>query len=263
MHSERTQIRRIAEELEATHAARVLLAEELAADLEAMRWELVARGVTSGAARRRAAAVLAPSEEALEELGRLHRPLGARLRDRRASPSGRIELLLFAGLSLPVLGSYLVGLARSGMLFIGGSAHEVVAALVALALGLAVVLGLWSHLRACGPSREAPVGLRILLVLPAGAVFLAFWGALWDLWWASAAGPASATEPSLLWLAWLTESAGSFSMALSGALICGLAWLALSAREGRVSEVERALGAGRLPGQPELTLVFPEPETIT
>jgi hypothetical protein len=263
MPSDRTQIRRIAEELEAPHAARILVAEELAADLEALRRELVARGVPRSVARRRAMDILAPSAEALDDLGRLHRPLAARLRDRVARPWGRVELALFAGLSLPVLGSYMVGLGRSGMLLTGGSAHGAVATLTALALGFAVVLGLWGPVRGDASGRHALAGPSVLLAMPTLAVFLALWGAAWDLWWASAAGVAGATEPSSMWLAWLTESAGSLAMALSGALLCGLACLALSVRASRAREAEQALGAGLLPGQPELTLVAPEPETTT
>lgn len=263
MPSDRTQIRRIAEELEAPPAARILVAEELAADLEALRRELVARGVPRAVARRRAVDILAPSAEALDELGRLHRPLGARLRDRSASPWGRVELALFAGLSLPVLGSYAVGLGRSGMLVTGGSAHGPVAALTALALALAVVLGLGPPGRVAPSGREAWVGLPALVALPAAAVFLALWGAAWDLWWTSAVGVADATKPSSLWLAWLTESAGTLAMALAGALLCGLAWLALAARAGRTMEAEQALSAGRLPGQPDLSLVSPGPEMTT
>ena len=255
MGSHRRLLRRVAGGLDAPHAARVRIVEELVADLEALHDELLAQGLPAAEARRRATAALEPSPEVLAELGRLHRPLWTRWRDRYGGRAGIVERAVLALLTLPVLASCVAGLAGGGLLLDASRFLWPVLLLFLSAVFVAVVKGAALFLAGESDAGRARRWLDLLLLLPIAGVAVGTVGSVLDLWVTAGSLAASRGAELLLVIDWVRRSAAVLATALTAMLVSGLAWMALSARAEQVAWVERALQAGRLPGEPAVDLV--------
>jgi hypothetical protein len=226
------------------------LLDELSGDLEELYGVLRARGLGPTAAWRAAAEMLLPDDMALRELAALHRPVWVRWTERLTGPRSR-------GAADAVLVTILTGfvlLATMGALFNGGVlapltwslAPVVVAGMAASALiawqGFRVVFLAESRPERVrgGAQRIAVAGFVTLAVgaLSAGAGFVAAV--------ASAAGEAGGIEASFLLLQWVPTAVAQLSLGLVVVLECGVAWMLLARRAGRLEDdTARALARVR------------------
>jgi len=252
--SYRRTLRRIAGALEAPHAARVRVLEELAADLEALHAELVARGIPAREARRRAEALLGPSPEVLRQLGRAHRPLWTRLAARYGGGGAVLERFGLVVLAVAMVSGGVAGLQPTASL---RDASPFLWPVLALLLGALGVAGLKALQLTRGTDVHPATlhrGLDLLLLLPVAALALAGLGILLEFW--QTAELLSGTVVGQGWqvLVWARRSALLLAISLTGLLVLGLAWLLLATRTNVMYWRELALRAGRVPGDSPLDL---------
>jgi hypothetical protein len=231
-------LREAARGLAAPPAARLRFLEELRGDLEDLQSTLLAAGVPASEAKRRAELMLAPGEEALEALSRLHRPLWSRWRERA-----------------PVRGGRAIGAALCLLMLVGvfavwreaASLRDVPLFLVPLAgIGVAAALRVAGKaLRIWVAGDAAPKRMRAgsedLLVAALGAACATAFGVLFELYrTASLITTAPAQEMTLV-LDWLRRSVVLGAAGIAVALPCGLAWLFFVRQAAGQERRERAL----------------------
>ncbi len=240
-------LREVAAGADLAPSARLEVLEEVASDLDALYEELIAQGVPTVVARRRAEALLSPSAEALRALGTVHRPLPWRLAASLTGSGRRVERALLALSALFVLAVSLFAFARAGLL---RDPSPFLWPLLGLAAGgalltLAHALRLWLG----GSPRPALVRRRLrgLLLLPCASCLIAALGVSLELWRAAGLimGDVALQRPALL--AWLFRSVALGGCALLTVLAVGLAWLLLSTRVAVLERREEALlGEGEM-----------------
>lgn len=233
------ELRGLAERLDLPEPIRTRTLLELRSDLEAMAAALESRGVAGEEARRRAVETLLPSAESVAELRRVHRPLYQRLVD-RFSVRGRhrLERLLLALLAAVYVASGLSTLARLDLLATPSPFLWPVL-LIAVLIGVAGAGKLFHLFVAGARSDSLRRGLRLLPLLGAAVLVVAFGGLTVDLYVVAgrlAAGMSVAPEL----LAWLRREAALLSLALLAASAAGLIWLVAAVRVARIEQARAA-----------------------
>jgi hypothetical protein len=226
------------------------LLDELSGDLEELYGVLRARGLGPAAAWRAAAEMLLPDDMALRELAGLHRPVWVRWTERLTGPRSR-------GAADAVLVTILTGfviLSTMGALFNGGVLAPLTWSLApVMVAGMAAsALIAWQVFRVVFLAESRPERVRggAQRIAVAGFVTLAV-GAL-SAGMGLVAGVSSSTretggvEPNFLLLEWVPTAVAQLSLGLVVVLECGVAWMLLARRAGRLEDdTARALARVR------------------
>jgi len=238
------ELRRIADALDLPQPVRSRVLVELAADLEDLRATLVSEGMDDEEARQHALTTLLPTEETLEELRGVHRPLYQRLVDRFSEGTRhRVERLLLTGVSVVAL----VGPSRV-LLSLDPSTSP--SAFVWPLLGLAaatMVIGLGKLFQLHVAKDHAPARLRsgmfLLPTLAAASAAVGFTGAVLDFYSVAEAIEADASRQGALVLRWLRQDTAMLALALLVTVAAALLWFLAAVRVVRIEQAEaEALG---------------------
>jgi len=231
-------LRSAAAELDLPQPERSRILEEIAADLEEMRAELIRRGVPEDQAEARAVELLAPSQVAVRALVDLHEPLYRSL-TRRFSPaimrrSERVGILV---VTVGALGAAALPMARVGLPRDPSPFLIPIVALLAGVLALAgrKALQLWAE------GDHHPLRLRsgmgALLALPCLALGCAFAGFVFELYRFMVRIEASPDRMGPALVRWVLDASVLVGAGLLTALVGGLCWFVLLQK---VEAVERA-----------------------
>jgi hypothetical protein len=231
-------LRRAAASLDLPQPERTRILEEIAADLEELRAELVRRGVPEAEAEARAVELLAPSEVAVRALVDLHEPLYRTLA-RRFSPSlmrrsERVGVLL---VTVGAIAAAVLPMARSGLPRDPSPFIIPIFALLAGVLALAArkAIQLWV-VGAHEPARLR-TGMRPLLATSALAVVCAVAGFVFELYRLMLGVEATPDRMGALFLRWILDTCVLVGSGLVTALVGGLCWFLLLQK---VEAVERS-----------------------
>lgn len=215
--------------------ARIL--EEIAEDLEALRAELIRRGLDPVAASAEAVRLLAPGDSALTALASVHEPLYATLVRRFSSGVRAAEWLGLVGVTVVALGIALGALARVDLL---DAPSPWLVLVLAAAAAVLMVAGRKAYqlyiVRDHHPAR-LHTGMTALLAGSGVAILLGFGSATVQALLLAARleqTPARAVE---WFLAWLLDASILVGTGLTTALLGGLAWILLT---GKITAVEVA-----------------------
>lgn len=231
-------LRSAAASLDLPQPDRARILEEIAADLEELRAELVRRGFPEDEAETRAVELLGPSELAVRALVDVHEPLYRSLA-RRFSPSvmkrtERVAVLLVTALALA---SAVIPMARAGL---PGHPSPFLIPIFALLAGALVLAG-QKAIRLWVEKDHAPARLRsglgsLLAVsgLAVGASCVGFIFELYRLMLRIEAAPAR-MGPAVV--RWILDTSVLVGAGLVTALVGGLCWFVLLQK---VEGVERA-----------------------
>lgn len=238
------------------HPVRTRILLELAGDVEALTADLRRAGLPDEEAARRAAERVVPSEEALDALVRLHRPLYRRLTAPLPdSALRRWERGTLLVVTTVVLAAGVILLGRHGLL---DAPSPFLWAIFGLAGGtVAVILAKGFQLFVRRDHRPGSLdrGLGTLLALSATAILVAGAGTVTDLWTLAATLEAGVPDPVSLLTAWLFREAVLLATALLTAVSGGLAWFLLAQGAAAVREgdqvVRRTLEAPPASPKPE------------
>lgn len=235
------ELRALAAELDLPEPVRSRVLLELRSDLEAMAAALRERGLGEREARDRALGALLPSEEAVAELGRVHRPVYRRLVD-RFSDAGRHRLergllagsvAVYAGGGLAVLASFELLDAPSRFLWPVLGLAILIAVLGAGKLFQLFVAG--SH----GLPRLRR-GLPLLLGLAGAVLTVGFGGLAADFYVVAGRVEGDASRQMMEVLAWLRQDTALIAVAVLAAWAAGLFWLVAELRIARIAQIEAA-----------------------
>lgn len=212
--------------------------EELHADLEGLQATLRAAGVPEAEVPRRAQALLAPREEALEALSAIHRPLWVRWRERAPVRGGR-----WLGAGLVLLG--LAGVAavlwqaaawRDLPLFL----VPLVGIAVAAAAGVAAkVVRIW--ILGDSEAERVKSGSEDLLVAAAAAAVATGLGMVFELYGTAVRITAEPALEFTLVVEWVRRCVVLGAVGIGVALTCGLAWLFFTRQAAGLARRERSL----------------------
>jgi len=234
-------LRAVAERLELPQPDRACILEEIAADLEELRMELVRRGVDEREAEARAVDLLAPSETAIDALVSVHEPLYWSL-SRRFTRSGmrRAERLgLLAVTAIPLLLA-LDALRQGGVLRSPSPFLWPVLVTTAVVLGLVASKALQLYLERDHDPGRLRGRLGPILVASAAAVFAAGMGAVFELSALVTQLEAAPDGETIgVFVPWLLDTAVLLGAGLTTALVGGLCWFLL---QQKVTAVEAAYG---------------------
>jgi len=223
---------------------RIRILRELEYDLEELWGRLVADGVPTEEARRRALDALVPDAGSMGELDQLHTPIYRRLTRRLSSHHLRIAersvLVLAAASVLLVQAATLVqaNLLRSPSPFLWPIL--IVGALL-FALVLTKVFQLWIKGDHAHPKR----GLGMILAVAGVILAMGMGGVIFDLYRLAGILENTPELAGTLVPDWLVRDAALLSVAILLALAGGLAWFVLSQWVALVSRARReVLGLG-------------------
>jgi len=229
---------------------RLVLLEELIADLDALEDELASRGIPRGAARAAAIRRLVPGPAAVRELeaaGAAYRRLAGGAREAFVRVAERVAIAGVSAFTLVALGLAVARLGLHG--WAGGFAWAMVGAIaVIVANTVAVAVGLWvrEDLRAADRRTAWHVQLGLILVAVSlgglGATVLAY----------EAAGRIAAS-PDVPVAFGLIRDVSLLASLGTGAAIIGLSgWLALTPSLRSYDLFERRIAAVFVPAGPRL-----------
>lgn len=252
----RRVLRRAERRLEGPEPGRSRILAEMAGDLEDLYRAYRDRGLDEDEARRRAEEWIAPSPGALESLRAVHLPFFDRLLDRLGgSRRGRVELALVTLASLLAVGLGVLGALRSGTLSSSPSGLWIVAGFLAGGLGLGLRQGYALFVRGDRLRGGWRDGVDRVL---AAAVAAGLTGLLAGGLRLSRAGIAGDGGAGAVPWPEIATATGLAGLALSGALLLALLWLALRVQARRVRRARRRLR--ELMGPTDLTETRPQQE---
>jgi hypothetical protein len=237
----RTSLERVEATLSLPQPQRALVVAELAADLEDMYACLLAEGVASADAERRALERLLPDPDTLRQLEALHMPLYRRLVSRLSS-AGRSRVERAAVVTLTVL----VVAATAASLPLGGLTHDPSPFLVpVVVLGCAGLLAaLFSALQlmvvGVSSARDGARGLDAVLLLALAAPYVALTGMVIDFHAAAGRIMIEPEQAAAVLNALLRADGILLVCALCLSLLISLSWLLLRARVATLQAAEAA-----------------------
>lgn len=232
------ELLRMADDLGLPQPERARFFEEVTSDLEELQRELVGRGLEPLAAHAEALRLLAPSRTALAAVASVHEPFYASLARRFSS---EMRLAEWAGLVGVTLAALLWAVGSVAAVGIMGSPPLFLLPVLAATVAVIVLAGRkWVQLyvlRDHSPERLR-VGLGGLLVASAGAVVLAFFGAVIGTIVVAGHLEAAPDRSIELIVPWLLDTAVLISAGLVTALVGGLAWFLLSQKAAAVANAD-------------------------
>jgi len=216
---------------------RANILEEISGDVEAMREELMRRGMDSAAATEEALRLLAPSEAAIAALASVHEPLYASLARRFSSGMRLAEWMGLVGVTFAAVVLALGSLIREGVL---QTPSPFLAPLLAVTVAVVVMAGrkaIQLHVARDHAPERLRSGMGALLVASGLGATLGFAGAAYELLRLAARLEAQPTRAPELVLPWLVDTSILVATGLVTALLGGLAWFLL---QQKISSVEAA-----------------------
>lgn len=205
---------------------RLRILREVAADIEDLRAQLVAGGLTMQEAQRRAVECVEPDAETLDILSRLHRPAYDRL-------TGQIDpgliLKLERGLLVVSTAVLLLGL----LMFLGSQrliidfSPSLIPVFVAggIVVGTVFVAGFQAAVR--GPEHLRPISLRRLLWMSVVVLSLGLGGFALDFFVLAGVLESEPHRAGQLLVPWLLQEATLLALSVAFALLGSLAWYVL------------------------------------
>lgn len=232
-------LRSAAATLDLPQPDRARILEEIAADLEELKAELVRRGVPEPDAESRAVELLAPSEVAVRALVEVHEPRYRSL-SRRFSPSvlRRSERAAVLLVTVAAIASAVIPLARSGLPRDPSPFLVPIFALLAGVLALAGHKAIQLYVRGDHEPTRLRSGLVGMLTGACAALGCAFVGVIFELYRLLRAVEAATPERIVPLLArWVLDMSVLVGAGLVTVLVGGLCWFLLL---HKVEAVERA-----------------------
>lgn len=231
-------LRSAAERLDLPQPDRARILEEIAADLEELRAELVRRGVPEAEAEERAVELLAPSDVAVRALVGVHEPLYRAL-TRRFSPSvmRRSERAAILVVTVGALAAAVVPMARGGLPRDPSPFLIPIFALLAGVLALAGRKAMQLWLEGDHEPGRLRSGMRPLLGASGLAVGCALAGFIFELYRFMVRIEASPDRMGPALVRWILDTCVLVGAGLVTALVGGLCWFVLLQK---VEAVERA-----------------------
>jgi hypothetical protein len=215
--------------------ARIL--QEIAADFEDMRAELMRRGMDAPEAEAEAHRLLAPSDTAITALASVHEPFYASLARRFSTEMRLAEWLVLVGVTLAAIGLSVEALLRSGLL---RTPSPLLWPLLAVT-GVVLVRAGRKAIQLLVARDHEPArlhdGMGSLLIASGLAVVLGFGGATYEALRLADRLERAPERTGELVPRWLLDTSVLLGAGLATALIGGLAWFLL---QQKISTVERA-----------------------
>lgn len=218
--------------------SRILL--EIAQDLEDAYRGYLARGCSEEEARRRAEAVFAASDEALDALGELHRPALQRVLDRLSDADGHAaERTILTGLAVFALAVGIYGLAAAGLARPMSPFAWPLLVLVAVAAWACGRIAARLHLPVGAQPRR--IRLDILPGLAGGSLTLGLLGFLLESWQLAASIEAGGPGGVAVAAPFLRRAAAQLTLSLILSLAIFFAWFHLRRRALEIERVRAAV----------------------
>lgn len=213
---------------------RTRILQELEFDLEELRGQLMAEGLTAGAAREKALDILVPGPRVLSDLGRLHAsPYTRATLDLGDDRLRLIERSALAVVTASVLGAQTLALLRAGLL--GDPSPFLWPVLGLGALLFAMILSSMFEEWVERDYRRADRSLASLLGVSAVILGAGCGGAILDLYRVAGTIEQAPERASTLMVQWVIRDCALLSVALLLALAGALTWMVLTQWRALVS----------------------------